>query len=139
MVLSQYVMERAAVELFGDDASGIGYLLKDRVADLDAFIDALNRVANGGSALDPDVVSRMLGRRDADELDQLTPREREVLGLIAEGRSNRGSPKNRRHRRRRRETRQQPAPQARHHRRTTDHRRVLAVLAFLQRTRTDGT
>ena len=90
VVLSQYVMERAAVDLVGDDASGVGYLLKDRVADLDTFIDALNRVADGGSALDPDVVSRMLGRRDTDELDRLTPREREVLGLMAEGRSNRG-------------------------------------------------
>jgi hypothetical protein len=93
VVLSQYVMERAAVALVGTDASGIGYLLKDRVADLDTFIDALNRLANGGSALDPDVVSRMVGRRDTDDLDRLTPRERDVLHLMAEGRSNRGTPR----------------------------------------------
>jgi DNA-binding NarL/FixJ family response regulator len=83
-------MERAAVDLIGDDASGVGYLLKDRVADFDAFVDAINRVAEGGSAIDPDVISRMLGRRNTDVLDRLTPREREVLGLMAEGRSNRG-------------------------------------------------
>ena len=140
MVLSQYVMERAAVDLVGDDASGIGYLLKDRVADLDAFIDALNRVAGGGSALDPDVVSRMLGRRDTDELDRLTPREREVLGLMAEGRSNRGIAeklvvtedaveKHVNNLLRKLDITGTP----------TDHRRVLAVLTFLQRTRTDGT
>jgi DNA-binding NarL/FixJ family response regulator len=90
IVLSQYVMERAAVDLIGDDASGVGYLLQDRVADFDAFVDAINRVAEGGSAIDPDVISRMLGRRNTDVLDRLTPREREVLGLMAEGRSNRG-------------------------------------------------
>jgi DNA-binding NarL/FixJ family response regulator len=90
MVLSQYVMERAAVDLIGDSAAGVGYLLKDRVADLDAFVDALRRVAAGGSALDPDVVSRMLGRRRGDPVDELTPREREVMALMAEGRSNRG-------------------------------------------------
>jgi DNA-binding NarL/FixJ family response regulator len=89
LVLSQYVVERAAVDLIGDNASGVGYLLKDRVADLDAFIDAVRRVADGGSALDPDVVARMLGRR-RDPLDELTAREREVLALMAEGRSNQG-------------------------------------------------
>jgi DNA-binding NarL/FixJ family response regulator len=139
MVLSQYVMERAAVDLVGDDASGVGYLLKDRVADLDAFIEALNRVANGGSALDPDVVSRMLGRRDTDELDRLTPREREVLGLMAEGRSNRGIA----------ETLIVTEDAVEKHVNNllrklditgapTDHRRVLAVLAFLQRKRSDA-
>jgi DNA-binding NarL/FixJ family response regulator len=90
MVLSQYVMERAALDLIGDDAAGVGYLLKDRVADIDSFVDALRRVAAGGSALDPDVVGRMLGRRRADALDELTPREHEVLGLMAQGRSNHG-------------------------------------------------
>jgi len=89
LVLSQYVVERAAVDLIGDNASGVGYLLKDRVADLDAFVDAVRRVADGGSALDPDVVARMLGRR-RDPLDELTAREREVLALMAEGRSNQG-------------------------------------------------
>jgi DNA-binding NarL/FixJ family response regulator len=89
LVLSQYVVERAAVDLIGDNASGVGYLLKDRVADLDAFTDSIRRVANGGSALDPDVVARMLGRR-RDPLDELTAREREVLALMAEGRSNQG-------------------------------------------------
>jgi DNA-binding NarL/FixJ family response regulator len=89
VVLSQYVVERAAVELIGDDAAGVGYLLKDRVGDIDVFIDAVRRVAEGGSALDPEVVSRMLGR-DRDPLKDLTPRERDVLALMAEGRSNQG-------------------------------------------------
>jgi DNA-binding NarL/FixJ family response regulator len=89
LVLSQYVEEAYARELLADDASGIGYLLKDRVADVDALTDAVRRVAAGGSALDPEVVSGMLGRhRKDDPLDALTPREREVLGLMAEGRSN---------------------------------------------------
>jgi DNA-binding NarL/FixJ family response regulator len=89
LVLSQYVEEAYARELLADDASGIGYLLKDRVADVEALTDAVKRVAAGGSALDPEVVSGMLGRRRKDDpLDALTPREREVLGLMAEGRSN---------------------------------------------------
>lgn len=89
LVLSQYVEEAYARELLADDAAGIGYLLKDRVADVDALTDAVRRVAAGGSALDPEVVSGMLGRqRKDDPLDALTPREREVLGLMAEGRSN---------------------------------------------------
>jgi DNA-binding NarL/FixJ family response regulator len=89
LVLSQYVEKRYAAELLGDNAEGVGYLLKDRVADVDRFIDAIRRVADGGSALDPEVVSEMFGRRrTAGRLDELTPREREVLGLMAEGRSN---------------------------------------------------
>jgi DNA-binding NarL/FixJ family response regulator len=89
LVLSAYVEEAYAMELVSDTAAGLGYLLKDRVADVDAFVDALRRVADGGSALDPEVVSRLLGRsRRDDPLSELTPREREVLELMAEGRSN---------------------------------------------------
>jgi DNA-binding NarL/FixJ family response regulator len=89
LVLSAYVEEAYALELVADDASGIGYLLKDRVADVDAFVDAVRRVGDGGSALDPEVVSSLLGRtRRADPLGELTRREREVLDLMAEGRSN---------------------------------------------------
>ena len=91
LVLSQYAEERYAVDLIGADAAGVGYLLKDRVADFANFADAVRRVARGGTALDPTVVSRMLGRRRRDDpLEQLTPREREVLELMAGGRSNRG-------------------------------------------------
>jgi DNA-binding NarL/FixJ family response regulator len=89
LVLSAYVEEAYAMELVSETAAGLGYLLKDRVADVDGFIDALRRVAAGGSALDPEVVSRLLGRsRRDDPLAELTPREREVLELMAEGRSN---------------------------------------------------
>jgi DNA-binding NarL/FixJ family response regulator len=89
LVLSQYIEETYALELLADNAEGVGYLLKDRVSDLDNFLDAVRRVANGGSALDPEVVSHMLGRRRADgPLDALTERERAVLALMAEGRSN---------------------------------------------------
>jgi DNA-binding NarL/FixJ family response regulator len=90
LVLSQYVEERYATELLSEQTSGVGYLLKDRVADVREFVDALNRVADGGTALDPEVVSQLLLRRRNDPLDRLTPREREVLGLMAEGRSNAG-------------------------------------------------
>jgi DNA-binding NarL/FixJ family response regulator len=91
LVLSQYVEESYAAELLGEDASGVGYLLKDRVGDVERFMDAVRRVAAGGSVLDPEVVSRMLGRKHSDDpLATLTPREREVLALMAEGRSNRG-------------------------------------------------
>ena len=89
LVLSQYVEEAYALELFSDGAEGLGYLLKDRVADIDRFVDAVRRVGEGGSALDPEVVGRLLGRRRReDPLEALSPREREVLGLMAEGRSN---------------------------------------------------
>ncbi|HEX4364106.1 MAG TPA: response regulator transcription factor [Solirubrobacteraceae bacterium] len=89
MVLSQYVDESYALELLQGSAEGVGYLLKDRVADIDAFVDALRRVAGRGSVLDPEVVSQLLGRRRVDDpLDRLTPREREVLGQMAQGRSN---------------------------------------------------
>ena len=89
LVLSQYVEPAYAMELLGENAEGVGYLLKDRVSDVDEFASAVRRVAEGGSALDPAVVSQLVGRRRRDDpLDELTPREREVLGLMAEGRSN---------------------------------------------------
>jgi DNA-binding NarL/FixJ family response regulator len=88
LVLSQFAEEAYATELIGDHAKGVGYLLKDRVADVDGFADAVRRVAEGGSALDPEIVQLMLGRRRDKPLDELTPREREVLALMAEGRSN---------------------------------------------------
>jgi DNA-binding NarL/FixJ family response regulator len=89
LVLSQYVEESYALDLLADNAAGLGYLLKDRVGDVDAFLDAVKRVADGGSALDPEVVSQLMGRKRRDDpLDELTPREREVIGLMAEGRSN---------------------------------------------------
>lgn len=91
LVLSQFIEERYALDLIADNAEGVGYLLKDRVADIGGFADAVRRVAGGGSALDPEVVGRMVGRRRReDPLGGLTPREREVVGLMAEGRSNRG-------------------------------------------------
>ena len=89
LVLSQYVEAAYAVELIGDDARGVGYLLKDRVGDFEEFAGALRRVAAGGSVLDPEVVHWMFGReRVTSRLDELTPRELEVLGLVAEGCSN---------------------------------------------------
>src|SRR6185369_5825251 len=91
LVLSQHADERYAVDLIGDSAEGVGYLLKDRVADFSGFADAVRRVGSGGSALDPSVVAEMLGRRRRDDpLNDLTPRERDVLELMAQGRSNRG-------------------------------------------------
>jgi DNA-binding NarL/FixJ family response regulator len=90
LMLSQYVEERYAVELLTGQMRGIGYLLKDRVADVAEFLDSLKRVADGGTALDPEVVSQLLVRRNGSELDRLTPREREVLSHMAEGRSNAG-------------------------------------------------
>jgi DNA-binding NarL/FixJ family response regulator len=90
LVLSQYVEESYAQRLMSAGTEGVGYLLKDRVADIDRFVDGVRRVAEGGSVLDPEVVSQMLGRRRPDgPLDTLTPREREVLALMAEGQTNR--------------------------------------------------
>lgn len=89
LVLSQYVEQLYARELMRSGAEGIGYLLKDRVADVATFVSAVRQVAGGGTVLDPDVVTRMLSRRDRDSsLARLSPREREVLALMAEGRSN---------------------------------------------------
>ena len=89
LVLSQYVEERYAAELLDGDVAGVGYLLKDRVIDVNQFVESLRRVASGGSAVDAEVISQILGRsRRASELDRLTPREREVLELMAEGLSN---------------------------------------------------
>jgi len=91
LVLSQYVEERYAVDLIGECAEGVGYLLKDRVGDLDEFADAVRRVGEGGSVLDPEVVTRMLARpRHQNPMDELSPRERDVLELMAQGRSNQG-------------------------------------------------
>ena len=91
LVLSQFYEESYALDLIGDRAEGVGYLLKERVGDVAAFIDAVRRVGAGGSAIDPQIVSRMLGRRRRrGPLDDLTPREREVLEAMAEGKSNRG-------------------------------------------------
>ena len=91
LVLSQYVEERYATELLGGNPAGVGYLLKDRVADVEEFIDAVRRVADGGAVLDPEVVSQLLARtRQVDPLATLSPRERDVLRGMAEGRSNGG-------------------------------------------------
>jgi DNA-binding NarL/FixJ family response regulator len=91
LTLSNFLEERYPLDLIGDDAAGVGYLLKPRIADVDSFLEAVRRVAAGGSALDPEVVQRMVGRRRQNNpLDNLTPREREVLSLMAEGKSNTG-------------------------------------------------
>jgi DNA-binding NarL/FixJ family response regulator len=89
LVLSQYVEERYATELIGGGAQGVGYLLKERVADVAEFVQAVRKIAEGGTDIDPEVIGQLLGRRrSGDRLEALTPREREVLGLMAEGRSN---------------------------------------------------
>jgi DNA-binding NarL/FixJ family response regulator len=134
LVLSQFYDERYALELIGERADGVGYLLKHRVGDVESFVDAVNRVGAGGTALDPEIVARMLGRRQRDRpLDRLSPREREVLVVMAEGKSNRGIAealvvsaatvekhlRNIFHK-----LELDPAP--------TEHRRVLAVLAYLR-------
>jgi len=91
MVLSQFLEDAYAFSLVADGAQGVGYLLKEKVGDLRMFTDAVQRIAEGGSVLDPDVVARLVGRkRKSSPIDDLTPRERDVLGLIAEGRSNSG-------------------------------------------------
>jgi len=134
LMLSQIVEPHTAMRLFSERPEGFGYLLKDRVLEIDDFVEAVKRVGRGGTAMDPEVVSQLVGkRRTYDPVEELSPREREVLGLIAEGRSNAGicaklflSPKTV-------EThvnsifnklRLVQAPD--------DHRRVLAVLAFLR-------
>jgi DNA-binding NarL/FixJ family response regulator len=135
VVLSAYLEETYALELLGDDAAGVGYLLKDRVSDGHQFAEAVRRVARGGSALDPEVVSHMLARRRIrDPLEDLTPREHEVLALMAEGRSNQaisdalvisGRAVEKHVTSIFTKLNLPPAPE--------DHRRVLAVLAFLRR------
>jgi len=133
LVLSQYVEPTYALELLSDNAEGVGYLLKDRISDVDEFAAAVRRVGEGGSALDPTVVSQLLGRRRRDDpVSTLTPREREVLELMAEGRSNQAIAERMVVTERAVEKHvtsifgklRLPAS-------AEDHRRVLAVLAFL--------
>ncbi|HXJ66124.1 MAG TPA: response regulator transcription factor [Actinomycetota bacterium] len=136
LVLSQYVETRQAFELLGPEPRGVGYLLKDRVLDLPEFVSAVRRVAAGGSVVDPEVVVRLLGRTSsASPVERLTEREREVLGLMAEGRSNQAISERLFLSERTVETHVasifgkldfQPAPD--------DHRRVLAVLEYLRST-----
>ena len=134
LVLSQYYEEGYAVDLIADRAEGVGYLLKERVGDVESFVDAVTRVAAGGSALDPEIVGRMLGRRQRHRrLDRLSPREHDVLAAMAEGKSNRGIA----------ETLCVSQAAVEKHVTSifhkldfdpgqTEHRRVLAVLAFLR-------
>ena len=134
LVLSQFLEDAYAFDLVADGAQGVGYLLKEKIGDLRMFTDAVRRVAEGGSVLDPDVVARLVGRkRKASPLDDLTRRERQVLGLIAEGRSNAGIAS---------ELVVTVAAVERHvtsifdklglHASAEDHRRVLAVLTYLR-------
>jgi DNA-binding NarL/FixJ family response regulator len=134
LVLSQVVEATHALALFSERPDGFGYLLKDRVVEIDDFLDAVRRVGRGGTAIDTEVISQLVGRRGDDgPLAELTPREREVLGLMAEGRSNQGISQKLFLSPRTVETHVNgiflklglmPAPD--------DHRRVLAVLAFLR-------
>ena len=134
LVLSQYVRPSYAFELLADDARGVGYLLKDRVSDLHELSDAVRRVGEGGSVLDPSVVSQLVGRRRQghDALEELSDREREVLGLMAEGRSNRAIAERLFITERTVEKHVKGIfTKLRIPARTDDHRRVLAVLAYL--------
>ena len=134
LVLSQYVEADYALDLLAESAEGVGYLLKDRVSDVAEFAAAVRRVGEGGSALDPEVVAQLVGRRRTDDpLETLTPREREVLELMAEGRSNQAIGERLFiTRARRREARDEHLRQAPPARDAGDHRRVLAVLAYLR-------
>ncbi|MBO9568166.1 MAG: response regulator transcription factor [Cellulomonas iranensis] len=140
LVLSQYVEARYARELLAADARGLGYVLKDRVADVDDFLDALARVAAGGTVVDPEVVAQVFARSRRSTLDALTPRERDVIGLMAEGRSNAaiaerlviGLPAVEKHVTSIL-TKLDLPPDA------SDHRRVLAVLRWLEDAPTNGT
>ncbi len=134
LLLSQFYDDSYALELLGDRAEGVGYLLKERVGDVESFVEAVTRVANGGTALDTEIVARMLGRRKRDQpIDRLSPREREVLAAMAEGKSNRGIAQTllisqaavEKHVTRIFQTLELDPDQ-------TEHRRVLAVLAYLQ-------
>jgi DNA-binding NarL/FixJ family response regulator len=134
LMFSQYIETRYAADLLADRSDGVGYLLKDRVAHVREFVDAVERVAGGGTALDPEVVSQLLGAsRRRDGLDTLTPREREVLALMAEGRSNGAIAEQLVVTSRAVEKHvgniflKLGLPES-----DTDHRRVLAVLRFLQ-------
>ncbi|MFC8191729.1 LuxR C-terminal-related transcriptional regulator [Cellulomonas sp. NPDC057328] len=140
LVLSQYVEQRYARELFAADARGLGYVLKDRVADVDDFLAALARVAAGGTVVDPEVVAQVLARSTRSALDTLTPREREVMALMAEGRSNSaiadrlvvGLPAVEKHVTSILTKLDLPPD-------SDDHRRVLAVLRWLEDGPTNGT
>jgi DNA-binding NarL/FixJ family response regulator len=134
LVLSQYVRPSYAFELLADDARGVGYLLKDRVSDLHELSDAVRRVGEGGSVLDPSVVSQLVGRhrQGHDALEELSDREREVLGLMAEGRSNRAIAERLFITERTVEKHVKGIfTKLRIPARADDHRRVLAVLAYL--------
>ena len=134
LVLSQFLEDRYAMDLVADSAEGVGYLLKENISDLSMFTEAVRRVASGGSAFDPNVVARLVSRkRKAGPLDNLTPRERDVLELVAEGRSNAGVAQ---------ELVVSVAAVERHvtsifdklglHQSPEQHRRVLAVLKYLR-------
>ncbi len=140
LVLSQHYDDQYALDLIGDSAEGVGYLLKERVGDVEVFTDAVARVAAGGTALDPEVVGRMLGRRrQTGPLDSLSPRERDVLAQLAEGKSNQGIA----------EALVVTIAAVEKHvtnifhklgleSNRTDHRRVQAALAYLRNTRSEG-